>query len=245
MKLPIPFLIALQFLTRLPVLLPTMPTPKEMGLSVVWYPLVGALLGLGLVSVGGLLGEASSLLSAALLLSIWVLLTGGLHLDGLADTADAWIGGFGDKERTLSIMKDPRSGPIAIVVVVMVLLVKFAALTVLLPEEVWALLWALVLGRLSAVALLRSTPYVRSQGLGSALSEHLPRARTGVVLALSAGIVLLCYGMLGLWILAAVGLTFYVLRRAMIKRLGGMTGDTAGALIELTECCVLVAWALY
>jgi adenosylcobinamide-GDP ribazoletransferase len=54
---------------------------------------------------------------AALLLAVWVLLTGGLHLDGLADTADAWIGGQGDRDRTLAIMKDPRSGPIAIVAI--------------------------------------------------------------------------------------------------------------------------------
>jgi adenosylcobinamide-GDP ribazoletransferase len=68
------------------------------------------------------------MLHAALLLTVWVLLSGGLHLDGLADSADAWLGGFGDRERTLTIMKDPRSGPIAVVVLVLVLLLKFCAL---------------------------------------------------------------------------------------------------------------------
>ena len=70
-----------------------------------------------------------------MLLAVWVLLTGALHLDGVADCADAWVGGFGDREKTFQILKDPRSGPIAVVVLVLVLLVKWAALEVLLGSE--------------------------------------------------------------------------------------------------------------
>ncbi|WP_372867942.1 adenosylcobinamide-GDP ribazoletransferase, partial [Pseudomonas sp.] len=121
-------LIALQFLTRLPVRLAAMPSAQETGRSLLWYPVVGLLIGLLLLGVHYLLGDAPALLQAALLLVIWVGLSGGLHLDGLADSADAWAGGFGDRERTLAIMKDPRSGPMAVVVLVLLLLLKFVAL---------------------------------------------------------------------------------------------------------------------
>ena len=116
-----PFWIALQFLSSLPIRLPGMPQPQELGRSLLFYPLVGVLFGLLLYGVSGLLADAPLMLHAALLLTLWVLLSGGLHLDGLADSADAWLGGFGDRERTLTIMKDPRSGPIAVVVLVLVL----------------------------------------------------------------------------------------------------------------------------
>ena len=114
-----PWWVALQFLTRLPVRLAGMPSPQQIGRSLLWYPLVGLLIGLLLFALQQLLGGLSLMLQAALLLAVWVGVSGGLHLDGLADSADAWVGGFGDRARTLEIMKDPRSGPIAVVVLVL------------------------------------------------------------------------------------------------------------------------------
>src|SRR5690606_5510087 len=131
-----------------------------------------------------LLGGTSPLLLAALLLAIWVGLTGALHLDGLADTVDAWIGGYGDRERTLAIMKDPRSGPMAVVALVLLLLLKFAALVVLLESGADAALWlALLMGRSALLGLFLTTSYVREGGLGTALAEHLPRRQGWWVLA--------------------------------------------------------------
>ena len=120
----LPLLIALQFLTSLPIRLPAMPTPRQQGRSLLHYPAVGLFLGALLWLAALLLEGASPLLQAALLLALWVALTGALHLDGLADSADAWLGGFGDPARTLEIMKDPRSGPIAVVVLVLLLLLN-------------------------------------------------------------------------------------------------------------------------
>ncbi|MEK1940892.1 MAG: adenosylcobinamide-GDP ribazoletransferase, partial [Pseudomonas sp.] len=120
----LPLLIAMQFLTSLPVRLPGMPSPEQLGRSLLWYPVVGLLIGLLLYGLDAVLNGAPVLLHAALILAAWVALSGALHLDGLADSADAWLGGFGDRERTLSIMKDPRSGPIAVVTLVLVLLLK-------------------------------------------------------------------------------------------------------------------------
>ena len=242
--LPQPLLIALQFLTRLPVRLPGMPEPAQIGRSLLWYPLVGLLLGGLLLAVHGLLGDTPALLQAAILLAIWVALSGGLHLDGLADTADAWVGGHGDRERTLSIMKDPHSGPIAVVLLVLVLLLKFAALVVLLEQGAWAgLLLAPWLGRALLPLLFLTTPYVRAGGLGAALAEHLPRERLPLVLA-GHGLAMLLLGWSALLALGAAALCFWLLYRAFTARLGGTTGDTAGALLELGECAVLLALAL-
>ncbi|CAD5107712.1 adenosylcobinamide-GDP ribazoletransferase [Zestomonas carbonaria] len=240
----LPALVALQFLTRLPVRLPSMPEPAQLGRSLLWYPAVGLLLGGLLCALQLLLDGAPVLLQAALLLVAWVLLSGALHLDGLADSADAWVGGLGDRERTLAIMKDPRSGPIAVVALVLLLLLKFAALVALIDQGQWiALLLAPWLARGLLPLLLLTTPYVRAGGLGQALADHLPRRELPWVLAIHAGAALL-FGWPALLALAVALLTFAGLRRTFMVRLGGTTGDTAGALVELSECAVLLALAL-
>jgi adenosylcobinamide-GDP ribazoletransferase len=237
-----PWWIALQFLSSLPVRLPGMPTPRAMGRSLLYYPLVGLLLGLLLWLANDLLGGAPPLLAAALLLSVWVLFSGGLHLDGLADSADAWLGGFGDRERTLLIMKDPRSGPLAVVSLALLLLLKFSALVAVVESGHWqALLVAPVLGRLALLGLFLTTPYVRPGGLGQALADHLPRAVGWVVLLLTG---MACLSMAPMLVMLAASLIFVGLRRMMMRRLGGTTGDTAGALLEVVEMGVLVVWAV-
>ncbi|MCI0919084.1 adenosylcobinamide-GDP ribazoletransferase [Pseudomonas stutzeri] len=239
-----PFLIALQFLTSLPVRLDRMPEPQAVGRSLLYYPLVGLLLGAMFWLVGTVFENASAPLLAALLLTGWVALTGGLHLDGLADSADAWLGGFGDRERTLTIMKDPRSGPIAVVVLVLLLLLKFVALwTLLAADQRLALLLAPLLGRSALLGLFLTTPYVRPGGLGQVLAEQMPRNTSRIVLG---GVVLVCLilGSSGWLALAATVGVGWLSRRAMCRRIGGTTGDTAGALLELVECAVLVVLAL-
>ncbi|MCQ6257658.1 adenosylcobinamide-GDP ribazoletransferase [Pseudomonas sp. Q11] len=239
------FRIALQFLSSLPVRLPGMPEPAQLGRSLLFYPLVGLLFGGLLWGVDAVLLGAPLLLHGALLLTAWVLLSGGLHLDGLADSADAWLGGFGDRERTLLIMKDPRSGPIAVITLVLVLLLKFAALLALIEQrQTLALIIVPVLGRSALLGLLLTTPYVRAGGLGQALADHLPR-RTGwqVLLACAVGAMLVA-GWAGVSALVIALAVFVGLRQMMLRRLGGCTGDTAGALLELLEMVVLVGLVL-
>ena len=239
------FLIALQFLTRLPISLPGMPAPAAVGRSLLSYPLVGLLLGAVLLSAQWLLQGVAPVLQAALLLTFWVGLTGGLHLDGLADSADAWAGGFGDRERTLTIMQDPRSGPIAVVVLVLLLLLKFAALLTLLQAgQPLALLLAPWIARGLLPLLFFSTPYVRPGGLGALLAAHLPRVELPWWLAGHTVLLILLSGWAGLLALLAALLLFAGLRRLMCQRLGGTTGDTAGALVELVEAAVLLFLAL-
>ncbi|WP_460134864.1 adenosylcobinamide-GDP ribazoletransferase [Pseudomonas sp. S1_E04] len=241
----LPFWIALQFLSSLPVRLPGMPQPHELGRSLLFYPLVGVLFGVLLWGLNSVLMGAPLLLHAAVLLTAWVLLSGGLHLDGLADSADAWLGGFGDRERTLSIMKDPRSGPIAVVTLGLVLLLKFTALVALIEQHNGAaLILAPLIGRTSMLALFLSTRYVRAGGLGQALSDHLPRTIGQQVLMLSGLACLLIGGFSGGVAVLLAAICFVGLRQLMVNRLGGTTGDTAGALLELLEVVVLVGLAL-
>ncbi|MCQ4259087.1 adenosylcobinamide-GDP ribazoletransferase [Stutzerimonas stutzeri] len=238
------FLIALQFLTCIPVRLRGMPEPHELGKSLLYYPLVGLLLGGMLWLFALVTAHAAAPLQAALVLTAWVGLTGALHLDGLADSADAWLGGFGDRERTLAIMKDPRSGPIAVTVLVLLLLLKFVALLALLQSGyLLALLIVPLVGRGALLGLFLTTPYVRPGGLGDALSAHMPRTGVRVVLVI---VVLGCLlaGNLGWAALVIAFCTAWLVRRSMCRRLGGTTGDTAGALLELVECTVLVGLAL-
>ena len=109
-----PFFIALQFLTRLPIPIyfesGSAGNGNQLGRSVLFYPLVGLVIGGLLATLQYLLstftfGSTYTVVHAAIILTVWVGLTGALHLDGLADSADAWLGGLGDRDRTLAIMK--------------------------------------------------------------------------------------------------------------------------------------------
>ena len=250
---PRAMLVALQFLTRLPLRLEPPPDAREVGLSLVCYPVVGLALGVALWGIALTVSRLPALLAAAIVLAAWVAITGALHIDGLADTADAWVGGHGDRERTLSIMKDPRSGPVALAVVNCLLLLKFAALAALathFPAAPWrdprlaaGCILPPLLARAAIPLLFAHTPYVRAQGIAQELSTHQSRG-AGVLVAVSIAL-----GALAVWrTLAAIALgaatiTYAIIRTGLIRRLGGFTGDGAGALIEVIEAACLVAVA--
>ncbi len=242
-----PFLHALQFLTRLP--LPAdLPAPGDgdQGRAVLFYPLVGLVIGALLALAWWPLAAAPAGLAAALLLALWAGLTGALHLDGLADLGDAWVGGLGDRERTLAIMKDPRSGPMGVVLVVLVLLVKFAALEALLEAGRWeVLLLVPVLGRAGLVAALGHLPYARPGGLGAAAAAELPRRAADRVVFACALLPPLLWGWAGVALSLLLVALFLLLRRGLLRRLGGVTGDAAGALCELLETAALAGAALW
>lgn len=237
------FLCALQFLSILPVGKQPAPTEKLLGQSVAWYPVAGLCIGIVLCLSGEFfLAQFNTWISAALVLAIWVVLTGALHLDGLADSADAWMGGLGSNIRTLKIMKDPTSGPIAVSTLILVLLLKLTALQALLSANlVWTVLWALVFARCYAVLLLMHTPYVREKGFGAAPKEHLSEKACYTVMAVLALASLIWLSWFSIPVLL-VGLAgAYGLRQLMLLRLQGCTGDTIGALIELSETLLLLS----
>lgn len=240
-----PFLIALQFLTQFPIRFESEPSEKMIGYSILFYPVIGLLIGSMLAALGWLLRDVSPLVTAALLIIIWVFLTGGLHLDGLADSADAWIGGIGSRDRTLAIMKDPYCGPAGVVAITLLLLLKFVTLYTLLITDEWLIfILATTLGRTMLPVLFLTTPYVRSNGLGSILVANIPRHLCVIVVAATAALITVLAGTQYLWLVLAVLVTFWILRNLMLRRIGGATGDTAGALVEISETTILLAAVL-
>lgn len=243
------FIIALQFLSRLPTPALSNVEDRDMGRSLFYYPLVGLVLGLLLLLVSVLLGQVlpatAASLQAALVLAVWVLLTGALHLDGLADSADAWLGGHGDRQRSLEIMKDPRCGPAAVVILVLLLLLKFAALEQLLQaQNHLSLVVAPLMARASLLLLFQTTPYVREQGLGSLLAQYYDNGVGGVILTGVVLALLVLLGWQGVVIVLLMIFIFLALRYLMLQRLGGFTGDTAGAQVEVMEMTVLAGMLL-
>lgn len=236
------FQIALQFLTIIPVSYAN-ASDQQLGRSLVFYPVIGLILGLILSGLVSVLPVSYSFLSAALVLAAWVLLTGGLHIDGLADSADAWLGGIGNKQRTLEIMKDPAAGPIAVVVLVLSLLVKLALVEIVISSgETSALIWSIILARTAMPLLFLTTDYVRPNGIGDVLKQYLPVKQVKWMLLITTVIALFCLGftplLLGL-------IVFLLLRYTMEHRLDGFTGDTAGAMVELLEMSFLLFLILF
>ena len=243
-------LIAARFLTRAP--LPDPARGRELhaadyGRAALLYPLVGLLLG-GLLGglAGGLnawLGATAAPLIATLVLGVWSWGTGALHLDGLADCADAWVGGLGDRARTQEILKDPHLGVMGAVALLLASLTKWSALWVLVAAPGTAMLALLLipaLARLQILLLALTTPSANTTGMGAALRNALPRGPAWAVAILSwlLAWLWLGWGVLG-WGLVAGG-TLWLWRRSLQQRLGGFSGDTAGALVEMTEVVLLI-----
>ncbi|MEM7292455.1 MAG: adenosylcobinamide-GDP ribazoletransferase [Pseudomonadota bacterium] len=234
-----PLLAALQFLTVLPVNADF--SDRDRALSQLWFPAVGFVFGTVLVALSAV-NSHTPLVGGALVVLCWAALSGGLHLDGLADSADAWAAGRGDRERALQVMKDPACGPAGVVTVVCILLAKFAAVAALIGQgQIWVLAAAPLLGRTAVLALFASTPYAREKGLGTPYVEQVSRAN----LLIGAGL-----GALGAMVFASIvpvliaAALLYALRALMMRHLNGMTGDTLGASIEVVECGTLLSAAL-
>lgn len=238
------FLVAVQFLTRIPIPRSLSASAEDRGRSVAFYPLVGLLLGALMAGLQNALSVVDVGLQSALILLAWVLLTGGLHIDGLGDSADAWAGSHGDRAKALRIMKDSASGPAAVTAITLVLLIKFAALSVLVQKAVWlGAFLAPVLGRMAIVLLFLTTPYVRPEGLGVAQAAFLMRRTAIMVLSVFAIAIAAC-GPAAISALAAALSLLLILRVMMMRRLGGATGDTLGAACELIETSVVLVVAL-
>ncbi|MFC4076224.1 adenosylcobinamide-GDP ribazoletransferase [Salinithrix halophila] len=233
------FFTALAFLTRIPV--PVRMDPRDWPKSTVYYPLVGLVIGVLLV----LMNEALSLLFPPLVRSVlvtagWVFLTGGLHLDGLMDTADG-LGANKDREQTLAIMKDSRVGAMGVLAAILLLGVKVSALTYLEPAII-PLLAAPVAARTGMTAAIAFFPYLREQGMGLNLREGLSPLRLGVALTSGTAIIAVVAGWWTFLILGGTALVIGLIARVVLRRLGGLTGDVYGCMAEAVEAAILLLW---
>lgn len=239
------------FLSRIPMPALDRITPADEGRSLACFPVVGLAIGLLLWLLAYSLSNVfTPLLLAALITACWAACTGGLHLDGLADSADGWLAGRGNVQRSLDIMHDSRCGSGALVTVVCLLLVKFAALTVIIQHQLWVILViAPIMGRCVGPMLfiaggLFYTPYVQPKGIAKHFIDHCPSfaPQLSLLIALACGLLAGSFAT-GLLIIASCGLVMLLLRRMMLDFLGGATGDTAGACTEIIETVVLICGA--
>lgn len=238
---------ALRFLTIIPIPASWIKKPVEanqQGLSLLYYPLVGFIIGLFLLIVFLSTKYFSVNLQSIMIVITWVIITGALHLDGVADSADAWLGGHGDRDRTLNILRDTAVGVAGVVAIVLTLLLKVVVLTELHALKLQAVVLAPVIGRTIVMLLFLTTPYVREEGLGKSLATAIPRKWIVMVLIAVPIIVIAVLHIYAFLMLFFVLCGFLGLRFLMIRRLGGTTGDTAGALIEFTEILVLLGLVL-
>lgn len=239
------FLIALRFLTRLPAPPAGEITPQQAAWSMMAFPLVGAVLGLLLVGVDGvsrILWPAGP--AAVIVLTAWVLLTGGLHLDGFIDCCDALWSAKAPAER-LQILRDVHVGAYGAAGAVLLLLWKWSMLAGL----EWPLRWRVLVmvpaaARWGMVYAAWRYPYARPEpGLGAWFQREL-RGRHVLVAAIAGtAICLAAGGWFGLGMFALAWLTTVILSRWSVSRLGGLTGDVYGMICEVVEV-VLLAGAL-
>ncbi|MBL0385820.1 adenosylcobinamide-GDP ribazoletransferase [Tumebacillus sp. ITR2] len=234
------FFHAVGFLTRLPV--PKNLKTEAWSKSPPWYPFVGLIIGSLLACISYYLPFiAPPAVTALLLLSLWVFLTGGLHLDGLMDTADGF-GSYRSKERILEIMKDSRVGGMGVLAAILVLGNKAAALFALQGQGqflVIALVAAPLMGRLVMMMALYGFKYAREDGLAQSLRTE-SRVEGWVVFFFTLIVCLLVGGWAALLVCAVTASACGLLISSSLRKIGGLTGDVYGALCEVTETVVLL-----
>ncbi len=247
---------ALSLFTIAPVRAPAAVTRADAARSLAWLPVIG----LGLGALAGLPGTvvrqwAPQALLVGAVVGVAVLggLTRGLHLDGLADTADG-LGSRAPAERALAIMRQSDIGPFGVVTLVLVLMLDIAAIAEL-PAGVWtpvaALATAAATGRVAVLhAAVPAVPSARPGGFGALVAGSVPIAaavgQTAGVLAVGAGLAASVGADPGGWVVAqaaALALTLG-LRLHTTRRFGGVTGDVFGALVECATAVTLVGIAL-
>lgn len=228
-----------------------MPLPSQgevddfrLGASSAWFPLVGFTLGAALAAMAYLLvGIFTPAVVAALWLTAAALVTGGLHLDGLMDTADGLMGGR-EPARILEIMRDSRVGAMGALAAVLSLLLKWTLLTSWLTQpgaQLSALVLIPTLGRWAMVGGLFFYPYARpGGGLGKPFT--LGARPLHLIIATLTVLVVSWYikGWTGLIIMLGTGLTAAITARHIVKKIGGLTGDTYGAINEVSEAAALL-----
>ncbi|MBI2058494.1 MAG: adenosylcobinamide-GDP ribazoletransferase [Nitrospirae bacterium] len=208
-----------------------------------WFPIVGLALGMllyaGIRMLDFMAGDRWPEGIAAATIVAGTILTGGLHLDGLADWADS-LGGGGNRQRMLDIMKDSRTGAFGVIAVVSVILLKWIALSRLISLHlaIW-MVAAYVVSRCMQADLAGRLPYARIDGTAAPFIHPAGMARRAVILGSGLSIMLLLCGFAGGAIFLVGGLAAWLFGRWCLLRLAGVTGDLLGACSEWTEVLTL------
>lgn len=236
------FILALQFLTIIPLTKQRTFTEEDLGKSMLYFPLVGCAIGGVLVATRILL---SSILPAgvvdALVVTVLVVITGSMHLDALADTTDGVASGK-DREGKLRVMKDTSVGAMGVVSICLVIVLKYVMILALPPSlKNKALLLMPVMGRWAQVMLAYSAEYAGlSRGLGFPFTEQVTVLILIIASSFTAVIASALFMVKGMFVAAGV-VVFMLFYSSFFKRTcGGVTGDILGAATEITEVVVLL-----
>lgn len=234
---------AFRLLTSLPMPNTGVWQAGDSGRAAVWYSFVGLCVGALAALADHLLSRfVPTLVTAALTLTIWIVLTGGLHLDGLTDCFDGMFHAS-DPERRLQIMKDSHVGAFGVVGLLLTLLVKFSLLASISPQRaVGAILLAASLARWCAT-FAGTQPLARPTGMGADFAAGLtkPAVALGALIPLALAVWL---NTAGLFALALGLLAMLIILRFARSNLGGVTGDVFGMIIEIVEVAALVPFVI-
>ncbi len=239
------FHFALTFLTTLPIPFRKTLTPREVAASLSWFPLVGFLLGVIISLVFSLLSHLFPRpVNSAVVVAILVLLTGGFHLDGLADTADGFLSARSRPGEILSIMKDSSIGTMGALGLMLIILLKYATISQLPDQQVlYCLLLMPVYGRFAIVLLAFLSTYARSEGgLGEAITQQVSSKEMTVAAILTIIGTLLLTGLKGFLILAIIVIYTWGIKVYSTRRINGITGDLLGFCCETCEALALLGW---
>jgi adenosylcobinamide-GDP ribazoletransferase len=238
------FFTGLQFLTRIRLVEQHDWSPDSFGRSVKYFTLIGAIIGLILAGLNYVLSQfLPSHVLAAVIIITEIVLTGGLHCDGFMDTADGVFSGR-SRERMLEIMKDSRVGANGVVAFGLLLLLKYSLIIDMTPTMLFAALIAMpVAGRMVMVISITSFSYARPEGMGKAFAQYAGRATLGIAAVVAIAVV----AALGIRASISAGgavVAGILTARYLATVLGGLTGDTYGAVTELTELAVLLLFVI-
>lgn len=238
---------AFRFLTILPLGRGPAVDGRDMARAMAWFPVVGAVMGAGLVGLDMLFtGRLPGPVVAVLLVGALALVTGGLHLDGLADTLDGMYGGRGDRRRTLAIMKDSRIGAMGVIGLVLLLLLKYELVEGLHgPLRAPGLLLMPMAARFSQVVISYRAEYARKDGsLAQPFVELLGGWQLAFAAVFAVAVSVWAAGGMGLSAVAACVVLTLFARHYFHRKIGGITGDTIGAVSEVNEVIVILVLLL-
>ena len=232
-------IILIQFMTRIPVFVNVEYDEEKLGKSIKYFPLVGAIIGIFLYGINILAGKitVNRQIAAIIIIIAEIFITGLIHIDGLADTADGLFS-YAEKEKILEIMKDPRVGTNGAVALILYFMTKVILLSEIRPEYI--ILYP-VISRLSTSINAGLGEYARKNGMSNGIIAKNGKKEAGISIIITMILSFIILKVKGLIILIFAILFILLLMKGVKRKIGGITGDTMGASLELTSILVLLA----
>lgn len=231
----------LQFLTKLPINININAEKEDFSKGVIWFPLVGLIIGMllsGVYFISQLV--FSTLLVSVVVVSFEIFITGGLHLDGLADSFDG-LYSYREKDRMLEIMKDSRIGANGVLILILNIILKIVLINELEVEYIYfALMLMPVVSRFTVVLLSRFSKYARANGMGGFFIGETSNVQ--FVTSLLFTILFSLIYVKSLLLLLVIAICTFIFRKHVYDKIDGITGDILGAWVEISEIIYLIGF---